>query len=250
MTVQPVNHLLYDDVHAAVIDAGLRSHEPLCPDPELVEFLERVRLPVSSRVLDTGCGCGRNTVHLSRLGYVAVGIDCSPNAIALSRRLAAEEGVGARFAVVDATESSDDYRDGFDLVLDLRCSHLITDPPLRRRFFENMHRWLADGGRYIGMQIGFVDQATAEERTAPENDQPYWELVLDTPRGSRRSRIRNDRIVPLWCERYADELHHAGFIDVDVEYSCDPGRRPCPCRLLAEGRKDGCTGSPASFLPR
>jgi SAM-dependent methyltransferase len=250
MTIQPANHLLHDDLHAAVIDAGLRSHEGVFPDPELVEFLERVRLPVSSRVLDTGCGCGRNTVHLSRLGYVAVGIDCSPSAIVLSRRLAAEEGVGARFAVVDATENSDDYRNGFDLVIDLRCSHLITDPPLRRRFFENTHRWLADGGRYIGMQIGFVDQATAEERTAPESEQPHWELDLDTPEGPRRYKLRNDRIAPLWREGYADELRQAGFIDVDVEYSCDPGRRPCPYRLLVEARKAGCTGSPASFLLR
>ena len=188
-------------------------------------------------MMDVGCGCGKNTIHLVRLGYVAVGIDSSPNAIALAQRLAAEQHVDAGFAVADATEGSDDYEGGFDVIIDLRCSHLITDPPLRQCFFRNMHSWLSPGGHYFGMQIGFVDKTTAEELVIPEDDRPSWELVLDTPGGPLTYTLRNDRMAALWPGRYEADLREAGFVDLAVEYSHDPGRRPCPHRLLADAWK-------------
>jgi len=56
------------------------------------------------RVLDLGCGQGRNSVWLATLGHEVTGLDLSPVAIDQARRLAAEAGVDVEFAATDLTQ--------------------------------------------------------------------------------------------------------------------------------------------------
>jgi SAM-dependent methyltransferase len=46
----------------------------------------RAFLPLDARVLDLGCGPGRHTEQLDRLGVRALGVDISPTAVAATRR--------------------------------------------------------------------------------------------------------------------------------------------------------------------
>lgn len=59
-------------------------------DVYLFDQLLRGRITPGMRVLDAGCGGGRNLVYLLRSGYEVYGIDADPGAIATVRRLAAE----------------------------------------------------------------------------------------------------------------------------------------------------------------
>jgi ubiquinone/menaquinone biosynthesis C-methylase UbiE len=52
----------------------------------LAAFAELVRIGGSKPVADVGCGGGRVTILLSRLGLEAFGIDLSPGMVALARR--------------------------------------------------------------------------------------------------------------------------------------------------------------------
>ena len=52
--------------------------------------------PPPSRVLDAGCGYGRVTSELTRLGHYAVGVDADPDLVALAR-----EDARTRFLVAD-----------------------------------------------------------------------------------------------------------------------------------------------------
>jgi ubiquinone/menaquinone biosynthesis C-methylase UbiE len=63
-----------------------------------------LRLPESNGafLLDVGCNWGRWTIAASRLGYEAVGIDPSLQAILAASRVAKKEGSAARFVVGDA----------------------------------------------------------------------------------------------------------------------------------------------------
>ena len=45
------------------------------------------------RLLDIGCGQGRNAIALAQLGYAVVGIDLSPSAVELAQAAALEKGV-------------------------------------------------------------------------------------------------------------------------------------------------------------
>jgi len=59
-------------------------------DIYLFDQLLRGRVPPSARVLDAGCGSGRNLVYLLREGYEVFGADADPQAIEQVRRLAAK----------------------------------------------------------------------------------------------------------------------------------------------------------------
>jgi SAM-dependent methyltransferase len=57
-------------------------------DIYLFDQLLKGRIPRGSRVLDAGCGSGRNLVYLLREGYEVFGVDADPAAIAAVRELA------------------------------------------------------------------------------------------------------------------------------------------------------------------
>jgi SAM-dependent methyltransferase len=58
-------------------------------DIYLFDQLLRGRIQPGMRVLDAGCGAGRNLVYLLREGYEVFGVDSDPHAIAEVRRLTA-----------------------------------------------------------------------------------------------------------------------------------------------------------------
>ena len=58
----------------------------------------------SLRLLDLGCGEGRNAVFFARKGYRVLAVDISPAGIAKTERLAAEAGTRLETAVADMHE--------------------------------------------------------------------------------------------------------------------------------------------------
>ncbi|MGH8985613.1 MAG: class I SAM-dependent methyltransferase [Acidimicrobiia bacterium] len=70
-----------------------------------VEFLVGVLgLASGERVLDVGCGPGRHALALARRGIETVGVDLSPDFVALARDAAAAENLPATFAVLDVRD--------------------------------------------------------------------------------------------------------------------------------------------------
>ncbi|WP_415062048.1 class I SAM-dependent methyltransferase [Bdellovibrio sp.] len=61
-------------------------HEKQLQDPsEFAKFISAQKLPVS-RLIEVGCGNGRDTIFLSKLFQTVVGIDTSPEAIAYCKQ--------------------------------------------------------------------------------------------------------------------------------------------------------------------
>ncbi|WP_435974751.1 class I SAM-dependent methyltransferase [Streptomyces sp. Qhu_M48] len=116
------------------------------PDENLVSYVERGLLPAGGRVLDLGCGPGRNALHLASLGYRVDAVDLSPTAIRWAEERAREAGAaGIRFVRGDAF-AADTALDGpYDLVHDSGCFHHL--PPHRRvSYLALLDRVLAPGG--------------------------------------------------------------------------------------------------------
>jgi tellurite methyltransferase len=63
-------------------------------DIYLFDQLLRGRIEPGMRVLDAGCGAGRNLVYFLREGYEVFGVDLDPRAVESTRRLAATLGPG------------------------------------------------------------------------------------------------------------------------------------------------------------
>jgi ubiquinone/menaquinone biosynthesis C-methylase UbiE len=98
-----------------------------------------------ARVLDAGCGTGRNSLHCARSGASVSAFDIAENAVAIARKRAEEEGLHIAFAVHDMAEDLP-YGDGaFDLVLDITSSNSLRSFE-RAHFLSECRRVLKPGG--------------------------------------------------------------------------------------------------------
>ncbi|MGW0464931.1 class I SAM-dependent methyltransferase [Streptomyces sp. NPDC003027] len=116
------------------------------PDENLVSYLGRGLIAPGGRVLDLGCGPGRNALHLASLGFRVDAVDLSPQAIAWAEERAREAGADIRFHQGDAFELAATSLTGpYDLIHDSGCFHHL--PPHRRvSYLGLLDRLLAPGG--------------------------------------------------------------------------------------------------------
>ncbi|WP_435770484.1 SAM-dependent methyltransferase [Nocardioides sp. SYSU DS0651] len=111
------------------------------------QMLSRARIGAGDRVLDVGCGTGRQACDLAEQhGAEVLGITTSGTGVAAATRLADRRGLdGARFEQRDGTANG--LPDGsFDVVWALESSHLMRD---RRSLLSESARVLAPGGRLV-----------------------------------------------------------------------------------------------------
>ncbi|WP_406481756.1 class I SAM-dependent methyltransferase [Streptomyces platensis] len=115
------------------------------PDEHLVSYLDR-GLIAPGRVLDLGCGPGRNALYLASLGFDVDAVDLSPAAITWAEERARKAGALVSFHCGDAFASAGDELSGpYDLIHDSGCFHHL--PPHRRiSYLALLDRLLAPGG--------------------------------------------------------------------------------------------------------
>ena len=106
------------------------------------------------KVLDVGCGYGRDTIYLARsLGFRVLGIDLSPRAVELAKENAANA------LTKDAEFMLSDFRDIkglFDAVLVSNLYHLL-EPKGRHDLVSPITRLLIPGGRLFLNAISIRD---------------------------------------------------------------------------------------------
>ncbi|MGW8486508.1 class I SAM-dependent methyltransferase [Streptomyces sp. NPDC055886] len=120
------------------------------PDENLDAYL-RQGLVAPGRVLELGCGPGRNALHLASLGFEVDAVDLSPAALAWARERADKAGAhGVRFHRGDAfalTAEGAALAGPYDLIYDSGCFHHL--PPHRRiSYLALLERCLAPGGHF------------------------------------------------------------------------------------------------------
>ncbi|WP_308281607.1 class I SAM-dependent methyltransferase [Cellulomonas sp. PS-H5] len=118
------------------------------PDESLVAWAADGRLPLGpgTRVLELGCGPGRNAVWLAQQGCAVDALDLSATAVAWGRERAAEAGVDVRFARADIFAWRPPA-EPYDLVYDSGCFHHL--PPHRRVSYRALlERTVRPGGRF------------------------------------------------------------------------------------------------------
>ncbi|MFI5362291.1 MAG: class I SAM-dependent methyltransferase [Elusimicrobiota bacterium] len=101
-----------------------------------------------SRILDVGCGAGRETLELSRRGHRVLGIDPDEAALAQARAAAKGERLNVHFMKADPREIS--YRGDFDAVvfLDGSFGRLPSDRD-DARALDNVRKALKPGAKLL-----------------------------------------------------------------------------------------------------
>src|SRR5215813_3022941 len=116
-------------------------------------------LPPRGRVLDLGCGEGRDSVFFASRGFEVTGVDPSAAGLRKAQRLAEERGVGV--AWVEATPPDLPVSGRFDLVYSCGAIHYVPRRD-RRRLFRALRSLTAVGGRHA--HIVFTDRWIYRER--------------------------------------------------------------------------------------
>ena len=150
-------------------------------DIYLFDQLLRGRLQPGMRVLDAGCGSGRNLVYFLRSGFEVFGTDADPDAIESVRMLAATLAPhlpGANFRAEPVEEMS--FPDRFaDAVLSSAVLHFARDDRQFEAMVADMWRVLKPGGLLfcrlastIGMESR-VRQTAGRRHLLPDGTERY-----------------------------------------------------------------------------
>jgi len=162
-------------------------------DIYLFDQLLRGRIGDGMRVLDAGCGSGRNLVFMLRAGMDVHGIDENPNAIAAVRRQAAmlaPDLLAERFTVQPVDAMSFESA-SMDVVVSSAVLHFARDEAHFNAMLNEMWRVLAPGGVLfcrLASTIGIEDQVKSLGEAVPffNDSDPKRLKRLMLPDGSTR----------------------------------------------------------------
>lgn len=101
------------------------------------------RIQPKGRVLDVGCGTGRNSKYLCNQGYDVVGVDLAAKAIETARKMAPS----AKLYLGDIT-TMELNEEPFDLVVDIGCYHSMA-PEARVTYAKRLTDFLKPEGYLI-----------------------------------------------------------------------------------------------------
>ncbi len=191
-------------------------------DIYLFDQLLKGRIRPGMRVLDAGCGGGRNLVYLLRSGFEVFGVDASAEAIAEVQKLAARLEPGPSRAVFRVEPLEDlSFPDGhFDVVISSAVLHFAADEQDFGLMLREMWRVLAPGGLFfarLASTIGIESHVTRIEGRRfrlPDGTDRFLvdeALLLGETRklgGTllepiKTVNVQNQRCMTTWCMRKA-----------------------------------------------
>jgi SAM-dependent methyltransferase len=182
-------------------------------DIYLFDQLLRGRLSPPMRVLDAGCGAGRNLHYLLRAGFRVAAVDAQPEAVAATQRLAARlaPGLPAADFRVEPVERMSFPDHEADVVVSIAVLHFARDDAQFAGMLREMWRVLRPGGMLfcrLASDIGM------EARMRPIDGRRYG-----LPDGSERYLV-DERMLLKWTEQLGGQLLDALKTTVVQDQRC------------------------------
>ena len=186
-------------------------------DIYLFDQILRGRFDARRRVLDAGCGDGRNLIYFLRHGFTCYGVDSEPDAIRRMREVAAAlaPDLPSDHFVVAAVERLPYDDASMQAVVCSAVLHFARDEAHFARMVTEMWRVLEQGGLFfarLASNIGLEDQVGPAGRVAslPDGTERF---VVDEPMllqwterlGGRladpikTTNVQQKRCMTTWC---------------------------------------------------
>jgi SAM-dependent methyltransferase len=162
-------------------------------DIYLFDQILRGRVPEAARVIEAGCGGGRNIHYLMQAGYDVSAVDDDPRAIETVRHLAAKlaPALPPENFRVEPVEAMSFPSGSADVVLSIAVLHFARDDAHFAAMLESMWRVLRPGGLLFSRLASDIGMETRMQRIAgrrhllPDGSERYLvdeALLLDWTR--------------------------------------------------------------------
>ncbi len=191
------------------------------PQPELAALAAAGK--VRSDVLDAGCGYAELSLALAADGYVVVGIDLTPTAVAAAAKAAQDRGLTDATFVQDDITSFTGFDGRFNTIIDSTLFHSL---PIEGRdgYLHSVLRAAAPGANFymlVFAKAAFPPEAEFGPHTVAEDElreavSKYWEI---------------DEIRPAFIHANAMVFPDAPF-EMPTFESDEKGRQKMPAYLL------------------
>ena len=180
----------------------------------------RGRISPGSRVLDAGCGSGRNIHYLLNAGYDVSAADADPDAVSAVMRLAAD--LNATLPPTnfrrEPVEAMSFEEESMDVVLSIAVLHFALSDEQFEAMLESIWRVLKPGGMFfcrlasnIGMEVRMI-QKKGRRHLLPDGTERYLvdeALLLDRTRRLggvlldplKTTIVQNQRCMTTWVIR-------------------------------------------------
>jgi len=187
-------------------------------DIYLFDQLLKGRFDTCRKVLDAGCGGGRNLVYFLRNGFDVYGIDPNPNAVEAVKRLA--YGLVSNLPLsnfnVAAAEDLPFDDSVFDLVISSAVLHFAADEKHFDAMLQSMWRVLKPGGYLFARLASDIGIETLVERRGngryllPDGSERFLvnqQMLLDYTENLngqlfepiKTTNVQNLRCMTTWC---------------------------------------------------
>ncbi len=142
------------------------------PWPETVEYVES--LPEKSRILDIGCGNGRNMILPRRLGHEVVGVDFSTNLLRIAQEKLELRELSEGGSLLEGDASNLPVKnDTFDAALYIATLHHIPSEENRLKSLGELKRCLKPGGTAL-VSVWALDQPKFEDLLRRKSEDPSY----------------------------------------------------------------------------
>jgi tellurite methyltransferase len=160
-------------------------------DIYLFDQLLKGRITKEMRILDAGCGSGRNLTYLLRSGYKVNAIDRSEAAVQQVQRLAAEIAPEwhSDQARVEAVEQMSFADESFDFIISSAVLHFAEHEEHFDQMVQELWRVLKPGGRLFAR---LASSTGMESLVQPLGNERYL-----LPDGSSRFLVNDERLIAL-----------------------------------------------------
>jgi SAM-dependent methyltransferase len=130
------------------------------PSKALLLFSELLDFPRFKKVLDAGCGIGRNSIYLAQKGCEVHAVDISQTALATLQDAALKARVQHRISVhnIPLRDNFPFEENAFDLVLDSYVFCHFVDESFRRNYRQELHRVTRPGGFVFSSLFSVEDE--------------------------------------------------------------------------------------------
>jgi ubiquinone/menaquinone biosynthesis C-methylase UbiE len=149
------------------------------PSPELAALAAAKMIRKDARILDVGCGGGRDAIFMAQCGFSVIGVDISVAALRIAERRAEEAYIEVDWrhgSVLDLPVEDKTI----DLVTDRGLFHVIEDVD-RPKYSSEVHRVLKPGGRAV---IRGASRESAQDQFNPITEEAVERYFQKFERGS------------------------------------------------------------------